>query len=96
MSFFYFISIYIFFTKLVKIVLKIVNVWYNKIVYNKGGDKMKEATGEMNMTVVTIIAIGAIIAFFWIMWPNIQDAISGQWGKTNCPSGQTLVDGQCQ
>ncbi len=33
---------------------------------------MKEATGELNMTVVTIIAIGAIIAFFWIMWPNIQ------------------------
>lgn len=47
---------------------------------------MKEATGEMNMTVVTIIAIGAIIAFFWVMWPKIQDAINGQWnniGNTN-------------
>lgn len=42
---------------------------------------MKEATGEMNMTVVTIIAIGAIIAFFWIMWPKIQDAITGQWNN---------------
>ena len=42
---------------------------------------MKEATGEMNMTVVTIIAIGAIIAFFWLMWPNIQNAINGQWGN---------------
>lgn len=41
---------------------------------------MKEATGELNMTVVTIIAIGAIIAFFWIMWPNIQNAINDQWG----------------
>lgn len=40
---------------------------------------MKEATGEMNMTVVTIIAIGAIVAFFWIMWPKIQETISGQW-----------------
>ena len=40
---------------------------------------MKEATGEMNMTVVTIIAIGAIIAFFWFMWPSIKNAIGGQW-----------------
>ena len=41
---------------------------------------MKEATGEMNMTVVTIIAIGAIVAFFWFMWPQIQDTITNQWG----------------
>lgn len=44
---------------------------------------MKEATGEMNMTVVTIIAIGAIIAFFWFMWPQIQNAITGQWNNVN-------------
>ena len=42
---------------------------------------MKEATGEMNMTVVTIIAIGAIIAFFWFMWPSIKNTISGQWNN---------------
>ena len=40
---------------------------------------MKEATGELNMTVITIIAIGAIIAFFWVMWPKIQEAINNQW-----------------
>ena len=40
---------------------------------------MKEATGELNMTVITIIAIGAIIAFFWVMWPKIQGAINSQW-----------------
>ena len=47
---------------------------------------MKEATGEMNMTVVTIIAIGAIIAFFWFMWPQIKESISGQWNNisTDC------------
>ncbi len=49
---------------------------------------MKEATGEMNMTVVTIIAIGAIIAFFWFMWPQIQEVITNQWGEI----GQTCVD----
>lgn len=54
---------------------------------------MKEATGEMNMTVVTIIAIGAIIAFFWLMWPGIQKTISNQWGnlddKPNTQEGGT-------
>ena len=40
---------------------------------------MKEATGELNMTVVTIIAIGAVIAFFWVMWPKIQETINGTW-----------------
>lgn len=42
---------------------------------------MKEATGELNMTVVTIIAIGAIVAFFWILWPQISDTISKQWNN---------------
>lgn len=53
---------------------------------------MKEATGEMNMTVVTIIAIGAIIAFFWIMWPKIQGAINGQWDKISGDGDYHLVD----
>jgi len=34
---------------------------------------LKEATGELNMTVVTIVAIGAIVAFFYLLiWPTIQ------------------------
>lgn len=47
---------------------------------------MKEATGELNMTVVTIIAIGAIIAFFWFMWPQIKNTITKQWDTigTDC------------
>lgn len=47
---------------------------------------MKEATGELNMTVVTIIAIGAIIAFFWFMWPQIKNTVTDQWDKisTDC------------
>lgn len=42
---------------------------------------MKEATGELNMTVVTIIAIGAIVAFFWFMWPKIKGTITSQWNN---------------
>ena len=56
---------------------------------------MKEATGEMNMTVVTIIAIGAIVAFFWFMWPQIQQAITGQWGEINDVCVDNNNDGNC-
>ena len=40
---------------------------------------MKAATGELNLTVITLIAIAAVIAFFWMMWPNIQNSINSQW-----------------
>lgn len=40
---------------------------------------MKAATGELQLTVITMIAIAAIIGFFWILWPNIQEAIQDQW-----------------
>jgi len=40
---------------------------------------MKEATGELNMTVITIIMIGAILAFFWFMWGQIKGKVQDQW-----------------
>lgn len=56
---------------------------------------MKAATGELNLTVITLIAIAAVIGFFWLMWPSIQDAINSQWkninsGGTN--TGYIIVD----
>lgn len=37
---------------------------------------MKEATGELNMTVVTVVAIAAVAAFFYaFIWPGIQRTI---------------------
>lgn len=37
---------------------------------------MKEATGELNMTVVTVVAIAAVAAFFYaFVWPSIQASI---------------------
>ncbi len=37
---------------------------------------MKEATGELNMTVVTVVAIAAVAAFFSaFVWPSIQASI---------------------
>lgn len=65
---------------------------------------MKEATGELNMTVITIIAIGAVIAFFWLMWPQIKNTISSSWnnvgagGSTEC-KGNTHYNastGRCE
>lgn len=41
---------------------------------------MKDAMGELNMTVVTIVAIGAVAAFFTlVLWPQIRDRISDGW-----------------
>ena len=39
---------------------------------------MKAATGELNLTVITLIAIAAVIGFFWLMWPSIQTSINSQ------------------
>ena len=43
---------------------------------------MKEATGEVSMTVVTLVAVGVIGAILAFMWPRIQDSIEGLWGGT--------------
>jgi hypothetical protein len=45
---------------------------------------MKEATGELNMTVVTVVAIAAVAAFFYaFVWPAIKQNIIK---NTNCAS----------
>lgn len=44
---------------------------------------MKEATGELNMTVITVIAIAAIAALFYaFVWPMIQRSIVDRTCKT--------------
>lgn len=44
---------------------------------------MKEASGELNMTLITIVAVAAIAALFALLWPNIKNAISGKWNDTS-------------
>lgn len=44
---------------------------------------MKAATGELNLTVITLIAIAAVIGFFWFMWPSIKNSINNQWEDIN-------------
>ena len=43
---------------------------------------MKEATGELNMTVVTVVAIAAVAAFFYaFVWPAVKESIDS---NTKC------------
>ena len=58
---------------------------------------MKEATGELNMTVVTVVAIAAIAAFFYaFVWPSIKNSInsSTKCSSAICPA--TCTSGVCQ
>lgn len=49
---------------------------------------MKESTGELNMTVVTVVAIAAIAAFFYlIVWPGM---------KSNIEQSQKCASAVCQ
>ena len=59
---------------------------------------MKEATGELNMTVVTLIAIAAIGALFYaFIWPMVQRTIVNQTCKTYGPdySATTTQGSDC-
>lgn len=51
---------------------------------------MKAATGELNLTVITLIAIAAVIGFFWLMWPQIQTSLNTQWA--NISSGMIVLE----
>ena len=70
---------------------------------------MKEATGELNMTVITVVAIAAVAAFFYaFVWPAIQTNLqlttacnaagSGKYEDTDngisCGNGVCTVNGK--
>ena len=56
---------------------------------------MKEATGELNMTVFVVVAVGVMSAFFYtVVWPNIR---GGQESVANCNNAicdRTPVNGR--
>lgn len=52
---------------------------------------MKAATGELQLTVITMIAIAAIIGFFWILWPRIQNSITDQWTNISNDDHDTTI-----
>ena len=52
---------------------------------------MKAASGELNLTVITLIAIAAVIGFFWVLWPGIKEAINTQWGNISGPNNSGMI-----
>lgn len=59
---------------------------------------MKEATGELNMTVVTVVAIAAVAAFFYaFVWPGIKSSINRNTlcANATCPSTCTTDTCTC-
>lgn len=60
---------------------------------------MKEATGEVSMTMVTIVAIAVIGGIVALLWNPITNWITNAFGNTGsntCPSGQTWNGTACE
>lgn len=62
---------------------------------------MKEATGELNFTVVIVIAIGAMAAFFYFtIWPLIRNNMDANTKCSaaicaKCPKGSFCQTTEC-
>lgn len=54
---------------------------------------MKEATGEVSMTVITLVAIAVIGGILAFMWPTIRNSISGLWGGVSGGQQQCTASG---
>ena len=52
---------------------------------------MKEASGELSMTLITIIAVGVIVGIFAAFWPQIQKSINNRWGKFEGEAGNAMI-----
>lgn len=45
---------------------------------------MQAATGELNLTLITVVAIGLVAALFaTVIWPNIKGKITGDANDTS-------------
>ena len=54
---------------------------------------MKEATGELNMTIVVAIAVASLAAFFYtIIWPMIRGNMNS---NVNCSKAICVCDNDC-
>ena len=58
---------------------------------------MKEATGEVSMTMVTIVAVAVIGGILAVLWPQITNWINDAFnGNKNCPVGYVRdANNQC-
>ena len=59
---------------------------------------MKEATGELNLTVIVVVMIGMLIAFFFFtFWPMIESNLNqtSRCSKAICTCKGGMKDGIC-
>lgn len=54
---------------------------------------MKEATGELNMTLVTIIAIAAVLTFVTMFLPKILSSVDEKWDDADQTNINVSVNG---
>ena len=54
---------------------------------------MKEATGEVSMTVITLAAIAIIGGLLAAFWPNIKGTLEGLWGGTSSSQSACIQQG---
>ncbi|MBQ8891461.1 MAG: hypothetical protein IJ068_01185 [Bacilli bacterium] len=52
---------------------------------------MKEASGELSMTLIVIIAAGVIVMIFAAFWPQIQDFINQKWTQFDGQAGTPMI-----
>lgn len=57
---------------------------------------MKEATGELNMTLVTVLAVAAILIFVTAFVPTILDGIKDTWNKNTTCTAEMRRKGICK
>lgn len=53
---------------------------------------MKEATGETNMTIVTIVVIAAALAIISAILPGIINSIGDKWNDETGVSSNDIVE----
>jgi len=59
---------------------------------------VEKASGELNLTVITIVAIAAVAAFFMlVIWPGLQRSIQNNQCRAECgnPNVQVNAAGDC-
>jgi hypothetical protein len=60
---------------------------YNYYISSEGRYfQVKEATGELNMTIIVVIAVAAIGIFLWAFLPGILNSVTSTGTETCTPS----------
>lgn len=54
---------------------------------------MKEATGEVSMTVITLAAIAIVGGLVALFWPSIRGTLEGLWGGTASSEAACIQQG---